>query len=213
VFIDAYQELYHVPYVHSKMNNPNIVPTGTDKIPFMVPMFFHSGKHRMYSSGGPKANDNVRSSRPLDSLFRSSFYGPIDPPDLDDLGDGINPCRIENWGLDNWMLYPNYTLQAWGLKWFTTYEHWPISADSHRFILSMYFVPPANAAERVSQEHAVLSVREFVLQDFGSCQTLQYMVKRNPRDKYYLNDQEVLVRHLHHCVRSDVEAYRNEIGK
>jgi glycine betaine catabolism A len=218
VFIDAYQELYHVPYVHSKMNNPNIVATGTDKVPFMVPMFLAYDRHRMYSSGGPKANGEVRSSRPLDGLFRSSFYGPIDPPEVGELGEGINPARIDNWGLDNWQLYPNFTLQTWGLNWFTTYEHWPIGPDAHRFILSMYFVPPANAAERLAQEHAVLSVREFVLQDYGSCQTLQYAVKNNPRDRYYLNDQEVLVRHLHHCVVSDVEAYReerdqNEAGK
>ena len=213
VFIDAYQELYHVPYVHSKMNNPNVQATGTDKVPFMVPMFLASGKHRMYSSGGPKANSNVRSSRPLDGLFRSSFYGPIDPPDVGPLGDGVNPGRIENWGLDNWMLYPNFTLQTWGLNWYTTYEHWPLGPDAHRFTLSMFFVPAKNPVERLSQEHAALSVREFVLQDFGSCQTLQNAVKTSPRDRFLLNDQEVLVRHLHHCVTTDVEAYLADDGR
>ena len=210
VFIDAYQELYHVPYVHSKMNDPKAQATGSDKVPFMVPRFLRFGRHRMYSSGGPTANSEVRSSRPLDALFRSSLYGPIDPPDVGPLGEGINPGRLERWGLDNWMLYPNFTIQVWGLGWYTVYEHWPIDVDSHRFILSMYFVPPRNGFERLSQEHTVNTVREFVLQDYGSCQTLQQAVSRNPRDRYFLNDQEVLVRHLHHCVVEDVERYRRE---
>ena len=141
VFIDAYQELYHVPYVHSKMNAPDVQATGTDKVPFMIPAFLHSGRHRMYSSGGPKANSNVRSSRALDALFRSSLYGPIDPPDVGPLGTGLNPRRLENWGLDNWMLYPNFTIQIWGLGWYTIYEHWPMGPDRHRFTLTFLLRP------------------------------------------------------------------------
>ncbi len=212
VFIDAYQELYHVPYVHSKMNNPDIDATGTDKVPFMIPMFLRYDKHRMYSSGGPKANLKVRSSRPLDELFSSSFYGPTDAPDVGDLGDGINPGNIENWGLDNWQLYPNFSLQNWGLGWYVTYEHWPVSATAHRFVLSQYFVPPKNARERLAQEHAALSVREFVIQDVGSCQALQSAVGTGARDEFTLNDQEVLVRHLHHCAVQDVEDYKRELN-
>jgi phenylpropionate dioxygenase-like ring-hydroxylating dioxygenase large terminal subunit len=212
VFIDAYQELYHVPYVHSKMNNPNITATGTDKVPFMVPAFVKCGKHRMYSSGGPNANAKVRSSRPLDAVFQSSFYGPVDAPDIGPLGDGVNPAGIDNWGLDNWMLYPNVTIQTWGLNWIIIYEHWPLSADSHRFVWNLCFVPPRNARERLAQEHAVLSVREFVIQDVGSNEAMQRAIKARARDEYYFNDQEVLVRRLHQCVVDDVEAYRNELA-
>jgi phenylpropionate dioxygenase-like ring-hydroxylating dioxygenase large terminal subunit len=212
VFIDAYQELYHVPYVHSRMNNPNVSSTGTDKVPMMVPQFMHFDRHHMYSSGGPKANLNVRSSRPLDAVFKSSFYGPVNPPDVGLLGQGINPGRIENWGLDNWQLYPNFSLQQWGLNWYITYEHWPLGPDSQRFILSMYFVPPQNASERLAQEHAALSTREFVIQDIGSSQALQRAIRTRARETFYMNDQEVLVRHLHHCVTKDVESYKREKG-
>ena len=211
VFIDAYQELYHVPYVHSRMNNPDVTPTGTDKVPFMVPSFMKFGKHHMYASGGPNANLKVRSSRPLDELFESSFYGPTTAPDVGPLGDGINPGGVANWGLDNWQIYPNFSLQPWGLNWFITYEHWPIDANTHRFILGMYFVPPTNAAERLAQEHAVMSVREFVLQDVGSCEAMQKAIRSGARDRFFPNDQEVLVRHLHHCVNEDVDAYKRSL--
>jgi phenylpropionate dioxygenase-like ring-hydroxylating dioxygenase large terminal subunit len=213
VYIDAYQELYHVPYVHSKMNNPNVVATGTDKVPFMVPAFFRSGKHHMYSSGGPNANFKVRSSRPLDHVFNSSFYGAIDAPDVGPLGEGINPLRIDNWGLDNWQIFPNFSLQQWGLHWYMTYEHWPIDANTHRFVLSIYFVPPKNASERLAQEHAALSIREFQFQDVGSSEALQRAIRSGAREVYYLNDQEVLVRHLHQQVIDEVEEYKAELAE
>ncbi len=53
IIMDAFQELYHVPYVHGKMNNPTAPATGTDKVPFMMPKFHTFGKHRLYISGGP----------------------------------------------------------------------------------------------------------------------------------------------------------------
>jgi len=37
LYMDAFQELYHVPFVHGLMNNPAVPATGIDKVPFMVP--------------------------------------------------------------------------------------------------------------------------------------------------------------------------------
>jgi phenylpropionate dioxygenase-like ring-hydroxylating dioxygenase large terminal subunit len=213
ILMDAFQELYHVPYVHSKMNNPNGPATGTDRVPFMMPAFRVFGKHRLYTSGGPHANVNVRSPRPLDNFFGSSFYGPTDPPDVGPLGDGINPANVGGWGLDSWQLYPNLDILIWGHRnWYLTYEYWPLTANTHRFIWNLYFVPPKNARQRLAQEQTVLSVREFAIQDAGAVDAMQSALRTGARDDYYFCDQEVLARHLHELVQADVEAYRAELG-
>ncbi|HVA07996.1 MAG TPA: aromatic ring-hydroxylating dioxygenase subunit alpha, partial [Acidimicrobiales bacterium] len=86
LFLDAFQEVYHNPFVHGKLNDPNLPQTGVDKIPTMVPYFGRFGNHRVFTSGGPHANVKVRRGRPMDDLFRASFYGPIDVPDVGPLG-------------------------------------------------------------------------------------------------------------------------------
>lgn len=70
LFLDAFQEVYHVPYVHGKLNNPTGPATGVDKVPFMIPFFGKYGKHRLFTSGGQNANANVRSARPWTSCSR-----------------------------------------------------------------------------------------------------------------------------------------------
>ena len=213
ILMDAFQELYHVPYVHSKMNNPTGPATGTDRVPFMMPTFRVLGKHRLYTSGGPHANANVRSPRPLDDYFGSSFYGPVDAPEVGPLGDGVNPGKVANWGLDSWQLYPNLDILIWGNRnWYLTYEYWPLTPDTHRFVWNLYFVPPENARERLAQEQTVLSVREFAIQDAGAVAAMQAGLRSGAREYYHFCDQEVLARHLHEVVQADVEAYKRELN-
>ncbi len=212
LLMDAFQELYHVPYVHSKMNNPSGLATGTDKVPFMMPKFHVFGKHRQYTSGGAHANFGVRSPRPLDNFFGSSFYGPEDPPDIGPVGDGVNPSKIDGWGLDSWQLYPNLDILIWGRRnWYLTYEYWPTSADTHHFIWNLWFVPPKNARERLAQEQTVLSVREFAIQDAGAVDAMQVALRSGAVKAYQFCDQEVLARHLHHHIQNDVAEYRREL--
>ncbi len=212
LFLDAFQEVYHVPYVHGKLNNPAGPATGVDKVPFMIPFFGKFGKHRLFTSGGEHANANVRSARPLDALFESGFFGPESVPDIGPLGDGLNPAGVPKWGLDSWQVYPNFVVLCWSRNWYLTYHYWPIEVNKHKFVFSVYFVPPKNASERLAQEYTVATVREFGIQDANTLEATQRMIESNARDDYYLNDQEVLVRHLHKVVTEDVAAYRQETG-
>lgn len=207
LIMDAFQELYHVPYVHGKMNAPGAPATGTDKVPFMMPSFMTFGKHRVYISGGPFANDGVRRGRPVDEAFSSTFYGPMMKADVGDLGDGINPSGLENWGLDSWQIYPNLDILIWNPNWYLTYEYQPVDAGHHKFIWNLYFAPPRDIRERLAQEHTLLSVREFAIQDTGAVAAMQSGLERGVKQDYLFCDQEVLARHLHHHIYADVNAY------
>jgi len=212
LLMDAFQELYHVPYVHSKMNAPGVPATGTDKVPFMMPNFSVFGKHRCYTSGGPYANRGVRGPRPLDRAFQSTFYGPERWAEVGDLGNGINPGNVPNWGLDSWQIYPNLDILMWNPNWYLTYEYWPIDVNRHRFIWSIYFTPPRDARDRLSQEHTVLSVREFAIQDVGAVEAMQSALRTRVIEYFHFNDQEVLARHLHHVIAEDIAAYQADVA-
>jgi nitrite reductase/ring-hydroxylating ferredoxin subunit len=211
LYMDAFQELYHVPYVHGLMNNPAIPATGVDKVPFMVPGFGVYGKHRVYTSGGPHANKRVRAGRPVEDLFRGDFFGPFDAPDVGDLGDGVNPTGVELWGLDSWQLFPNLVIITWCQNWYLIYEYWPTGVDSHKFILSGHFPPPKNATERMAQEHSLVTTKDFSMMDANTLEATQLGITSGARDQFYLCDQEVAIRHLHTVVNQDVEAYKREL--
>lgn len=212
LYMDAFQELYHVPFVHGLMNNPAVPATGIDKVPFMVPAFSVHGKHRCLTSGGPFANKKVRSGRPVEDIFRGDFFGQMDAPDIGPLGDGVNPSGIQPWGLDSWQIYPNLVILPWVQNWYVTYEYWPVARNEHRFIVSGNFVPPTTARERVAQEHAFVTMKDFQMMDANTLEATQLGLESGGRSKFHLCDQEVLIRHLHQVVQDDVEAYRQELA-
>jgi len=213
LFMDAFQELYHVPYVHGKVTNNAIPQTGVDKVPQMIPYFGTYGKHRLMTTGGAKANKGVRVRRPIDALFQANFIGTDYTPDIGPLGDGLNPAGIENWGVDSWQLYPNFVIIAWSSNYWYTYHYWPLSATSHKFEWTVGFAEPTNTRERLAQEHALVMMREGILQDANTLEATQLGIMSGARDDFFLCDQEVALRHLHDVVQADVAASRAETGR
>lgn len=213
LYVDAFAEVYHVPYVHGKVANPALAQTGIDKTPMMIPHFQALGKSRLFSSVGPEGNISVRVARnPVDALFGANFLGTFDVPDVGPLGDGVNPGGIDRWGTDSWQIYPNFVIVIWNRNSYFTYHYWPISPTRHRFVCTFNYPEPTTIRERLAQEHAALMSKEGVLQDAATLEATQAGIMSGAREYFHLADQEVLVRHLHHVVARDVEAYEQELG-
>ncbi len=213
LFMDAFAEFYHVPFVHASINNPQAASLGGDKPPFMIPWFQPYGKHRMLSSGGQYANKAGRGVLPSQEVFQGSLYGAKDAPDIGERGPTSNPGRLEAWGMDTWQLYPNTVVMTWSQNHYLVYEYWPTSPSSHKFIMDFFFVPPANASERLTQEMIVTVSKDFALQDANVLEATQRRITSEARTEFFYNDQEVLLRHLHAVVQEDVEAYKQELEK
>jgi hypothetical protein len=71
----------------------------------------------------------------------------------------------------------------------------------------VYFLPARNVRERVAQEMAAVTFKEFALQDSNTLEATQLMLENRWVRDFHLNDQEVLCRHLHVAVRDWVDAY------
>src|SRR3546814_18788576 len=79
----------------------------------------------------------------------------------------------------------------WKPNWVLTYHYWPTAHDSHIFEGTCYFVPPQNAYERLQQELAVVTFKEYSLQDGNTLEATQSMIESRFVATFPLNDQEV----------------------
>jgi hypothetical protein len=72
----------------------------------------------------------------------------------------------------------------------------------------LYFAPPKNAYERLQQELAVVTFKEYGLQDGNTLEATQTMIESRAITEFPLCDQEVLLRHLHKTCRDYIADYQ-----
>ncbi|GAA4994503.1 aromatic ring-hydroxylating dioxygenase subunit alpha [Yinghuangia aomiensis] len=212
LFIDAFAEFYHAPVLHQKQ----AVKDEADKLlsyGFEALHYDLHSPHSMISSWGGMAPPKDPSMvKPIERVLRSGLFGPWDKPDiegLDQLPPGINPARHKAWGTDSFEIFPNFTLLFWAPGWYLTYHYWPLAVDKHLFEANLYFVPPKNARERLAQELAAVTFKEYALQDANTLEATQTMLNSRTVSDFPLCDQELLLRHLHKVVGDHVKEYRD----
>jgi phenylpropionate dioxygenase-like ring-hydroxylating dioxygenase large terminal subunit len=207
LFIDAFAEFYHAPVLHAKQatddESRKLQSYGYEALAYGI-----DGPHSMVSSwGGMAPPKDPNMVKPIERVLRSGLFGPWDRPDiegLDPLPPAVNPSRLPAWGIDSFVFFPNFMLLVWAPGWYLTYHYWPTSYNSHIFEGTLYFVPPKNATERLRQELAAVTFKEYALQDGNTLEATQMMIESRAVRNFPLGDQEVLLRHLHHTARAYV---------
>ena len=120
----------------------------------------------------------------------------------------MNRGNIASWGNDQFWVFPNISIQLWARNYYITYTYWPETVDTHVYEIDMYFVPPANAADRLAQELVVDSTIEFAMQDVNTIEATHSALKTRAQNTFHLSDQELLIRQFHTVIRDTVGAYR-----
>jgi phenylpropionate dioxygenase-like ring-hydroxylating dioxygenase large terminal subunit len=199
LFIDAFAEFYHAPILHSGQYMPEearkIQKYGYEALAYDI-----DGPHGLVSSWGGIAPPHDRKMvKPIERVLRSGLFGPWDAPDIGmtELPPSVNATRNPLWGMDSFVFFPNFMLLVWKPNWVLTYHYWPTSYNTHIFEGTAYFVPPKNAFQRLQQELAAVSFKEYGLQDGNTLEATQMMLESGTVTEFPLNDQEVLLRHLH----------------
>lgn len=210
LYMDAFQEFYHAPVLHASQS-PSEMATAARQVGFEAPHYRIDGPHRLVSTSGIRAWElGADMCKPSEEITRSGLFGPWDEPDLGPLPDGLNPAKCDPWGLDSFQLFPNFVILVWGQGWYLTYHYWPTSFRSHIFEGTLYFVPAKTVRERVAHEMAAATFKEFGLQDANTLEATQSMVESRAVERFPLNDQEVLCRHLHKEVAEWVSDYQKK---
>jgi phenylpropionate dioxygenase-like ring-hydroxylating dioxygenase large terminal subunit len=215
LFVDAFTEFYHAPVLHAKQavadESRKLSEYGYEALAYEI-----DGPHGVVSSwGGMSPPKDLNMVKPIEQKLHSGLFGPWDPPaiGLDELPPGLNPARHKAWGLDSFLFFPNFMILIWKTNWVITYHYWPTSYNTHVFEGACYFAPPKNARERLAQELAVVTFKEYALQDGNTLEATQMMLEsKTPVDTFPLNDQEILLRHLHKTARQYVSDYEQQTG-
>jgi phenylpropionate dioxygenase-like ring-hydroxylating dioxygenase large terminal subunit len=212
LFLDAFVEFYHAPILHqgqyTKEEAAKIQKFGYEALHYEL-----AGPHSLQSTwGGQSPPADLNMVKPLDRALRSGLFGPWDKPDLiadmKELPPSVNIKRVPQWGIDSFVFFPNFMVLIWEPGWYLTYQYWPTAADKHTFEASLYFVPPRNARERLAQELAAVTFKEYALQDANTLEATQSMIGTEVVNDFLLCDQEVLIRHLHKTARDYVSEYK-----
>ena len=211
LFIDAFVEFYHAPVLHVKQataeESAKLNRQGYEALHYEI-----DGPHAVVSSWGGMAPPKDPSIvKPIERILRSGLFGMWDYADVGcDIQDfdAVNRSGMKQWGLDSFLFFPNFMILTWKPNWLITYHYWPTSYNTHIFEGVCYFVPPENALVRLRQELAVASFKEYGLQDGNTLEATQRMIESyTPVKEFPLNDQEILIRHLHQTVQRYVEDF------
>jgi phenylpropionate dioxygenase-like ring-hydroxylating dioxygenase large terminal subunit len=210
--VDSVCEWYHPPYVHARFIDPDIAKAEKMVPPVDAYHYDVFRPHMLTSVPGPpvlppregSAGEPRREQRWIYKLFRAGLFGPDDVPDIGERPAFLNKGEIASWGNDQFWLFPNLSIQIY----YITYTYWPEAVDSHIYEIDLYFVPPANAHERLAQELVVDSTIEFAMQDVNTIEATHSALETRAQTQFHLSDQELLIRQFHTVIRDTVEAHR-----
>jgi phenylpropionate dioxygenase-like ring-hydroxylating dioxygenase large terminal subunit len=208
LFVDGFVEFYHAPVLHQKQYSASeaakLIGIGYEGLHYEL----HS-PHSMVSSWGGQAPPKDPSMvKPIENILRSGLFGPWDKPGIvDELPPMVNPTRHKTWGMDSWVIFPNFMILIWEPEWVLTYHYWPTAPNKHVFEVTAYFAAAKTPVERLRQEFAVAVMKEYALQDSNTLEATQKMLETKVVDNFFLNDQEILCRHHHAAVRENVRAF------
>jgi phenylpropionate dioxygenase-like ring-hydroxylating dioxygenase large terminal subunit len=213
VFSDAFMEFYHAPIVHGGQH-PRPLRTMINETGYEAPHYQIEGHHGLVTTSGSVHRvwemppENVK---PADRATRSGLFGPWEQSDLGELPPGINPGKVDPWGLSSFQFFPNFAILIWEAGWYNTHQYWPTSYHSVVFEGNVYSLPAKSASERVGREMAAVSFKEYAIQDANTLEATQMGLEARVIDRWPLNDQEVLVRNFHHVVGNWVGDYQREV--
>jgi phenylpropionate dioxygenase-like ring-hydroxylating dioxygenase large terminal subunit len=213
IYLDAFQEYYHAPILHSQQQVPAL---RSMENAFKVPYFQLSGPHRVMSTGGwkgvPRHQMPLENMYPIEHVTEAGLMGPWVRPDIPELDPinlppGLNPGGLDPWSISNFQIFPNFVILIYERGWYLTYQYWPTSHNTHMWEMSYYFPPSRTASERIRHEVTAVVSKEAGLQDAGTLDGTQMGLESRVIDSFPLCDQEITVRHLHHAVGEWVDSY------
>jgi len=211
LFIDAFAEFYHAPILHQRQSTAEegakLAAVGFEGLHYQL-----FSPHSMTSSwGGMAPPKDPAMVKPMENVLRSGLFGPWDKPGVvDELPPLVNPSGHKAWGVDSFVIFPNFMILVWEPQWYLTYTYWPESESSHVFEAKLYFVPPKTPLDRIRQEYAAAVFKEFAFQDANTLEATQTMIESEVVDTFVLNDQEVLCRAHHATVREHIRAWETD---
>jgi len=200
VFLDAFQEGYHVPYVH-KTSLPEGF-RGKDVSAFMhLPSLGIYKRHRWFTAPGNPALQPTPAEAVILKHDVRYTLGAAVPPEHQP--QGVNRDHVPFWSFDGNVIFPNFFVGT-AAGWCWSYHYWPLAVDRTICEARFYVEKPKTAADRVAREYAKCLYRDAIREDMVRLEGAQQMLGAGVLKEIHLSDQEVMLRHNYHVVEDYV---------
>ena len=191
---DAFQEIYHVGFLHRR----SIPDSFTSKAnPYAHALDFRL--HPRHGSASAFGNTDVEPTPVASLAFRHGTFLIRKDFDMNALPSGVNPLRHTDWTLDLNVIFPCFFVDVSEGSYFT-HNFWPIAVDRTIWHSTQYFPQAQTVGQRFMQEYGHVLFRDIILEDGRTLEETQRMLGSGAKKEFYLQDEEILVRHSHRVV-------------
>jgi phenylpropionate dioxygenase-like ring-hydroxylating dioxygenase large terminal subunit len=206
--LDAFQETYHVSYVHGRSIASALLKSDAGGL---RPLDGLCGEYhrRLSIAGNPKSvygNPNAltsasngeaptSASRPIgEAALRFGRGGARFDVAQANLPKAINWTRHPNWAFDINVLFPDFYLST-RPNYYQAYNFRPLAHDKFWFDARVYYPEMTTAGGRFYQEYMKVSLRDVLLEDLSTLEHNQAACATRAKTHMVLQDFEIMVRH------------------
>lgn len=199
VFIDAFVEAYHAPFIHGRSVG-DVFTSPENPFAHLASARLYK-RHRSISIWGKERPP----SRAEEMAFR---YGrkvwPAPGAPNEPLPRGINPEGHQKWAFDINLIFPIFQLGI-ANGYYLIYNYWPLAVDRSKMEFKLYMYEPKTPGEYISQEYVRTLMRDVVREDLNTMESTQSTFLGGGNTHMHLSDQEIAVRHGYKVVQRMVE--------
>ncbi|NNL85614.1 MAG: hypothetical protein HKP27_08185, partial [Myxococcales bacterium] len=195
LFLDAFQEGYHVATVHA----------GT------IGNYFTGGRN---PGCRPYHLELYERNRAMSFSFNPDFEPHPSEQFAVQVGEsltqhkaalskkvpGTNPDNDPYYSFDINAIFPNWLLDT-SIGFFFIHEFWPIDASTTRWDSALYFVKPETPSQLISQEQSIALLRDAFREDIATSEGSQAGIMSGSLQQINFADMEVPCRHQYEVVR------------
>jgi len=194
VIKDAFQEVYHVAFLHKRSIPDSFTSEANPYAHALdVRLYPRHGSISLFGNSGLKPTPVAELAFSQGAfLLRKDFSENRLPP-------SVNPTRSPEWALDLNVIFPAFFVDVSEESYFT-HQFIPVSVDKTLWTSTQYYPKAKNPGQRFSQEYGNVIFRDIIMEDGRTFEETQSVLSSGAKKEFYLHDEEILVRHSHHVI-------------
>jgi phenylpropionate dioxygenase-like ring-hydroxylating dioxygenase large terminal subunit len=195
VIKDAFQEVWHIPYLHQR----TVFYSPGERYGSAMSFKLYSRHGKLYGTRRASST-NSNSRRKLTQVESFAVrYGSgaihLDRPNPRTSTRAI-PSGDQLTALGGCSIFPNCVMYT-NAQTYLTHIFWPLAEDRTLWEVKYYYPKANSLAERFAQEYHKVILRDINLEDGSTLERTQTMLGSGVKQHLILQDQELLIRHHH----------------
>ena len=197
VYVDAFQETYHVSIVHAE----SLTHMAADPNMYVPTSIRTYGPHRSISAWA----DPEHKPTPAEAIAWKHNGAAVTPKAGREKDSWTNPGNDDHWWFDINVIFPNVTFLV-GTGWFLTYSFYPINVDETYWEMNLYQLPASTPGQKIAQQLTASNTRDFQYEDLSTMEGVHAGLKTGVMKTFLPGEFEVCIRHQRWAIEQWINA-------